>query len=112
MQNKRILFIILAILLSTVPAGCGSRNTPPPPPPPPGNGNGQVAPVDKPVLDGAALVQDRCAQCHTLERVLRAYDKERWPEIVTSMVKRSPGTLLTDPEYDVVVEYLQQNYSK
>jgi hypothetical protein len=111
MKNKLIVFLLLAALLLTVLPGCGGRTTPPPPDNGNGNGNGQNGPGDDPLLDGATLVAQRCARCHNLERVEREYETDEWPAIVTRMEQKSPG-LLSEQEYDVVVEYLQENFGK
>ena len=60
-------------------------------------------------LPAEALIEDRCTQCHGLDRVHVEKSKEEWPEIVERMVDQSPG-LLDDEEFDVVVDYLQENY--
>lgn len=89
MIKKIILFLFMTAITAAVSVGCGSGDSTP--------------------LDGATLVQQRCARCHTLERVEQEYERDRWPGIVTEMIQRSPG-LLNEEEYDIVVEYLQENY--
>jgi len=80
-------------------------------------GCGRSAPAQPPAQNGpspdvaAALVEGRCARCHTLDKVYRERNAQLWPGIVTRMVNMSPG-LLTDDEYNLVVEYLQENYGK
>lgn len=56
---------------------------------------------------GAALVSERCARCHTLERVESArktFDKAKWQATVERM--RRAGAQLTDAEAADVVEHL------
>ena len=55
------------------------------------------------------VIEDRCSSCHDLGRVYRETETKRWPAIVERMVDKSPG-LLDDEEFDLVVEYLQENY--
>ncbi len=61
--------------------------------------------------DGEKLVNERCSQCHTLERVEIARtmkDKKAWEKTVDSMISKKPG-LLDAAERDAVVEFLVQD---
>ena len=55
---------------------------------------------------GEALVQERCSQCHDLQRVQRATkDQSGWERTVDRMIgKRSE--LLNDEERGAVLDYL------
>ncbi len=57
------------------------------------------------VANGRALVDSRCSMCHNLDRVYDA-DKTRaeWETTVTKM--KGLGLVITQEEYDAVVEYL------
>lgn len=61
--------------------------------------------------EGAKLLQERCATCHTLSRAenqrLSAAD---WKLIVDSMIAR--GAKLTPDEETLLVDYLAANYGK
>jgi mono/diheme cytochrome c family protein len=102
-KKSKYIFLFLLSLVVFVIVGCGTGENQDPPP-------DQEEPVTTPI-DAATLVENRCAECHNLERVYRKRDKELWPDIVTTMVKKSPG-LLTNEEIQLVEEYLQDNYSK
>lgn len=98
---------LLFFLLTAANGGCGARReTPAPPPPPPREE--PARPESSPVT---ALVEERCARCHDLNRVYRTRKKEAWPGIVTRMAGMSPG-LLSEEEQELVVRYLQENYGE
>ncbi|MBM3146749.1 MAG: hypothetical protein FJ000_02515 [Actinobacteria bacterium] len=60
-------------------------------------------------LDGAALVQDRCTQCHDLARVEgKSESPEEWTSIVDSMIAR--GAQLDDQERQAVIDYLSEQF--
>lgn len=100
--------LVIFIALALPAAGC-ARPRPDNSGTPPANPPGREEPAAE--LDGAQLVENRCAKCHTLERVYQARDAEQWPAVVNRMVDRSPGLLNSD-EFALVVEFLQKNYAK
>lgn len=59
--------------------------------------------------DGQKVLENRCAQCHSLALVTGA-DKtaEGWEVTVNRMIRN--GAELTDAERDILVEYLVQAY--
>jgi mono/diheme cytochrome c family protein len=59
--------------------------------------------------DGKELLLNRCTVCHTLDRV-RAHQgtPELWHDAVQSMLNE--GAFLTDPEYDILVDYLSEHF--
>ena len=62
-----------------------------------------------PALDGQALVQERCTECHSLGRVERAGKTEAgWKANVERMVKK--GTQLSQKEQIAVIQYLAETY--
>jgi cytochrome c5 len=62
-------------------------------------------------LDGKALLQERCTQCHDLGRVERAKKTgEEWKATVERMVAK--GTQLSQAEQELVVQYLAETYPK
>jgi len=61
--------------------------------------------VGSQILEGEALVADRCTPCHDLERVESAgYDAVGWEATVDRMIEK--GTTLTDEEKAAVIAYL------
>ena len=58
-------------------------------------------------LDGAALVKERCTQCHDLMRVERRAGQDRawWERTVERMAGKRTG-LLSDAERNAVLDHL------
>ena len=56
---------------------------------------------------GQALVQERCTQCHDLQRVHRRMGQDRawWERTVDRMISKRSG-LLNDEEREAVIDYL------
>lgn len=64
-----------------------------------------------PAIDGATLLQDRCADCHSPDRVKdRPQTKDQWDRIVSNMIDR--GAQLNDTEKQALVDYLAKTYGK
>jgi mono/diheme cytochrome c family protein len=62
-------------------------------------------------MDGQALLESRCIQCHGVDRVTTTTKSpEAWRENVESMVQR--GAKLNDQEKDVLVAYLAAEYGQ
>ena len=62
-------------------------------------------------LDGEALVQERCTECHDLGRVERAKKtEEEWKATVERMV--TLGAQLNQAEQELVIQYLAETYPK
>ena len=58
---------------------------------------------------GAALVQERCSVCHTLDRVLASKRTEaQWRTVVEQMIRN--GARLTPEEKEIVIKYLAATY--
>jgi hypothetical protein len=95
---KAIIALSLIVLLSTLLTACGGGNQQ--------QNEGQSAPE---TLDGEALVQERCTQCHDLGTATGGgRTKEEWQTTVEDMVRR--GADLNAEEQTVVVEYLIETY--
>jgi len=63
------------------------------------------------VLDGQALMQERCTICHDLGRVQQAKKtQDAWKTTVERMVGK--GAQLTQAEQDAVIKYLAKTYSQ
>ena len=61
-------------------------------------------------IDGAALLQDRCASCHGLSRITEEDGtREEWDQVVRDMV--SKGARLSADEITVLVDYLAATYA-
>jgi len=59
-------------------------------------------------VDGEALTNEKCSQCHGLGRVDRARERkgrEGWERTVDRMISKRPG-LLNDEQRDAVVDFL------
>ncbi|HXP89252.1 MAG TPA: hypothetical protein VN841_31320 [Bryobacteraceae bacterium] len=55
------------------------------------------------------LFEDSCSSCHSLARIRDyAYTKEEWREETKGMI--SEGTVLTDEELDLLLNYLAKNF--
>ncbi len=62
---------------------------------------------DKP--DGGALVQDRCDDCHSLDRISSATkSRDDWEATVDRMITR--GAVLDQEEREAVVVFLTKTY--
>ena len=58
---------------------------------------------------GAALVEQACSQCHSLDSVTGKHlDRKQWEAQIDAMVAR--GARLTDAQYDEVAAYLAEHY--
>ena len=93
-------------LAGVLAAACGGGAQPTPP---------ASTPVDTPsaataapeALDAAALLAERCVQCHSLDRVKAAHmDEAGWQATVTRM--RRLGAQLSETELDALVKHLAQ----
>ena len=94
------LLIVLLSLLAAVSCGKGQAT--------PTSAPGQAT---SPALDGQALVQERCAQCHGVGRVTQAKKTEaEWKTAVERMV--SKGANLSAAEQNAVIQYLAKQYPK
>lgn len=94
MKARRLALAIALVLVLLLAVGC--KKEPPAPAPTPGEATG---------LNGAALVQERCATCHDLQRVeAEELDAVGWEQVVDKM--RENGAALTDDEATAISEYL------
>ena len=87
---------LFLLLLGLVLAACAGAQ----------ESGGDPAPAD---LDGKALVEERCTQCHNLETVTSAKkSRDAWQSTVERMIGK--GAELNDAETTVVVDYLTEAY--
>jgi hypothetical protein len=102
-MNKLLTALIavsLVVLLSTLLEACGGGDSQ--------QGGGQGSPT---TLDGKTLVEERCTQCHSLDRATSAHKtKEEWTTTVERMVGK--GANLNSEEQGIVIDYLSANYAK
>ena len=62
-----------------------------------------------PTIDAAALLEERCVDCHGLNRITGAgYTEAEWQEVVTRMIEH--GAVLNAEEETVLVDYLAETY--
>ena len=95
MTKTRILLgsMLLLVLLGTVLAACSGAQEP-------------AAGSD---LDGKALVEERCTQCHNLQTVTgTAKSRDGWQSTVERMIGK--GAKLNDAEKAAVIDYLSEAY--
>ena len=101
MSRSRFWIVNLCMLLAVclLMAGCAQPQPAP---------ESDAQPSDQ-MLDGEALLQDRCTQCHGLEQVTnKTKNADEWAETVIRMVGK--GATLNDDEQATLIEYLTANY--
>jgi len=66
-------------------------------------------PSTAPAIDGASLLEARCTDCHSLDRVKQAKKtRDQWAKNVTRMVGK--GAQLNAAEQSTVIDYLSKTY--
>lgn len=99
-----LIFALITVVLLAMQCTSGTPQTPAPQMP----AQQTSAPA---VLDGKALVQERCAKCHSLARIEKAKKSaDEWKVTVERMV--SKGAELSADELAAVVDYLAKTYPK
>ncbi|NLP37376.1 MAG: hypothetical protein GX357_06965 [Firmicutes bacterium] len=103
MLKKRILQIVILLFVAIfVTTGCNKNSTPDTEP------SNQTADTP-PALTGEELVNGRCIECHTMDRIKRDRSNEEWDEHTHRMLSKSPE-MFTEEEFLRVLEYLQEQY--
>jgi len=73
-----------------------------------------TAPAQPAALDGKALTEKTCTQCHDLGRVQNARGSaDQWKAVVERMIQKFPGSNLTPPTADekaAIIKYLSDTY--
>ena len=94
-----LVLTVLALMLTLLLVACGGAKQ-------------ETAPAAAPAaLDGQALVQERCIQCHDLRRVeSAAKTRDEWKANVERMV--SLGAQLDEAEQEAVIDYLAEAHPK
>lgn len=55
--------------------------------------------------DAQALIEDRCSECHTADRVFNAsYDREGWVDIFDEMIEK--GADVSPEEKEIMIDWL------
>lgn len=102
MKSKRVLtgFVVLLVVAASVVSACGGGTSEEP---------AIDAPAEEQVLDGERLLQERCTECHGLDRTTSAQKtRAEWDSTVTRMMGK--GAELSDEEKTVLVDYLAESY--
>lgn len=96
-DRRRLWAGVLAfVLIAGLVAGCGDEPT-------------EAPESTGPTVSGLALLNDRCTECHTLDRVENAsMTRDEWSATVEDMIER--GAALNDQEKEVLVDYLAETY--
>jgi mono/diheme cytochrome c family protein len=122
LMKKSALILLLVLFLTacgtTSPATQPAEKPQPPAAPTQVPAATEVQPAVPPTLsqpvtnlDGAKLLQDRCADCHSPDKVKdRPQTKDQWNHLVANMINR--GANLNDAEKQALVDYLAQTYGK
>ncbi|MRS11971.1 MAG: hypothetical protein EG823_02730 [Actinobacteria bacterium] len=95
-MRRRVVAVALLAAVLLVAAACKAEEPPPPVPPTPGEATG---------LDGAAILQEKCTVCHTLERIDAAeYDDVGWAQVIDRMIEK--GADVSTDEAAALAEHL------
>lgn len=108
---KKIITMILILLLITglVLTGCSSTEPEEVP---------EIQEESTPAIEEGSevellvtdLIESRCTTCHNLETAYKERPLDQWQEVIDRMVDQR-GANLNDEEREIVVEYLEDNYS-
>lgn len=99
MRGNRVVLGMVVLLVITVGfvSACG------------GPAPGQPPEEESVEADGQTLLQERCSECHSLDRVTGTEKTQaEWEQTVTRMVGR--GAELSEEEQVVLVDYLAETY--
>jgi cytochrome c5 len=100
-----VILITATLVIMAVLSACGSGSSQPPQATPSTGDTATAAPA----FDTAALLQERCRVCHSLDRVTQSkLTSAQWDQVVTQMI--SKGAQLTDAEKQALVAYLAKTY--
>ena len=97
-----ILFILVVTVIGVACSGPAAAPTATPPPTQPTTTPAQV-------LDGKALMNERCTVCHSTERIQAAKkSKAEWETTVSRM--KGKGAKLNDAETTALIDFLAATY--
>jgi cytochrome c5 len=107
MKSRSIILILLSTIALLLLTQCSSSKST--------NQNTATAvptsanPASSSSLDGAALVQERCTVCHSIDRIQSASKtKDQWTSTVERMIGK--GANLNADEKTAVINYLADTY--
>jgi ABC-type Fe3+-hydroxamate transport system substrate-binding protein len=90
-MRKLLMFTLVIILVMIILSACSSNSS---------AGNN---------IDGAALLQSHCTECHSIKTVTReALTQSQWQQVVDNMVQR--GAQLNSDEKSTLIAYLAETY--
>lgn len=94
-KSIRLALVVVVVVAVGVVSGCG--------------GGQEVPAVEEVAADGETLLEERCTECHGLDRTT-SQEKTRaeWEETVSRMIDR--GAELDEAEKTVLVDYLAETY--
>jgi hypothetical protein len=102
MKTGLIFSLIAVFVIVLVAAQCGSSVTPQSTPVQDSGSSGS--------MDGMTLLQERCTECHGLERVDVTKNEAQWKTTIDRMVAK--GADLTGDEVDFLAGYLAERQPK
>lgn len=107
--NRIVLFILMIFILFLF--GCAPRISVSPDP----TGTTQIpqsegeSPSQPQTIDGNALLETQCSDCHSLERVKsKSATADQWKITVSRMIDH--GAILTAEEETFLTQYLAENF--
>jgi|GEM_PF-515311 len=120
MRANTIVWTLVATLLvvAGILIACGGPAAPgttepaggTPPAAPPTEAVHEQPTVQPPAGDGAALLEERCTVCHSLDRVTQVHKtRQEWEQTVTRMAGQ--GARLNDDEKATLITYLAETYT-
>lgn len=105
-MKTKIIFVTLFLLILTLIISACTPNTLPSDS---DTSSSAAAPSDNAAVDGKALTETRCTQCHGLDKISsQAKSMENWTATVDRMIGK--GAKLNDAEKAAVISYLAETY--
>lgn len=115
LERRTILWGLLAGIaaISLLVACAGGPATTPPAPAeeekPTKPAAGPEVGTELPAGDARALLEERCASCHTLDRVVQVrQSRDEWEQTLDRMITR--GAQLNDEEWELLLDFLSENF--
>jgi mono/diheme cytochrome c family protein len=118
-MNRRIVAFAILLPAAMVVLGCPKQTgteAPKTGTPVATPATGRTTPGETKAPDAAALMQDRCTQCHGIDKVEKhKASAEEWGKIVAGMQKNAEKmrkTPITDEEAKQIVEHILATYAQ
>ena len=103
MKTKLLIIELFLLVLTLIITACTPSTSPAA-----SDNSSSAVPVDA-SLDGKALVETRCTQCHVLEKIsTQAKSMEGWTTTVDRMIGK--GAKINEAEKEAVITYLAETY--